>query len=273
MTTAPQPLPGHLTTGWEPDAPLDDTLLRQSVFGLAATNVDVARAMGGRVLDEDGILAADLGVPNAIFNTAVVTHPPDPAAWEAVAGTVEAFFAGGTSGRVFLFSPWPTPDLRARGWELEGHPPLLVRPAGLALPDAPSDLDIRQVTDQDTLTDCKRVLVDGFPFDEHQPFDPKAWLDARVLGLPGHELYLGYREGRPVTAGWLVRHEGLGVLVMGATLPEARRRGYWTGMLRRRLERVGDAVTASLFSDDSRPGAERYGFLPLLRFTAWHRDR
>ncbi|MBW3670061.1 MAG: N-acetyltransferase, partial [Acidobacteria bacterium] len=57
-----------------------------------------------------------------------------------------------------------------------------------------------------------------------------------------------------------------------ATLPEVRRRGYWAAMLRRLHAAEGRAV-AAIFGDMSRPGVQRYGFLPLFHFTLWHRDR
>ena len=197
--SAPHPTQDDETqhpTGWEPDLALDDTLLRQFVFALAAANTDTVRAMGERLYEAEGMVAADLGVPNAIFNAAMLTRPPTEARWQDILDTVDAFCAGGT-GHVFLFSLWPTPDLRHRGWELEGHPPLLVRPPGLAPPPVPSDLEIRAVSDWHTLADFKRVTVDGFPFDEHQPFDRDAWLDEPVLAMPGHQRSSATPAGRP----------------------------------------------------------------------------
>lgn len=262
----------HLTTGWESDVAVDDTLVRHTVIALAAANTDIARAMDGRVLEHEGAVAADLGVPNAVFNAAVLTRPLDEAGWDRLLDTLDGFYANGT-GQVSLFSPWPTPDLGDRGWELEGHPPLLVRPPGLAAPPVPSDLEVREVTDRQTLEDLERVIVDGFPFDEHQPLDPGAWLDERVLELPAHRMFVGYADGEAVAAGWLLRYAGLGVPLLGATLPHARNRGYWRGMLSRRLRAAEGCRVASLFSDMSRPGAEHYGFLPVTRFTVWHRAR
>lgn len=274
--SAPEPTqnPGteHPTTGWEPDLALDDTLVRQFVFALTAANTDTVRAMGGRLHEAERAIAADLGVPNAIFNAAVITRPPGEGGWGDILDTLEAFYAGGT-GHVFLFSLWPTPDLRHRGWELEGHPPLLVRPPGLPAPPVPNDVEIRAVSDRLTLADFKRVTVEGFPFDELQPFDPDAWLDERVLAMPGHRMFVGYADGEAVASGWLLVHAGLGVPILGATLPHARHRGYWRGMLSRRIQAADGLPVATLFSDMSRPGAERYGFLPVIRFTAWRRAR
>jgi hypothetical protein len=56
-------------------------------------------------------------------------------------------------------------------------------------------------------------------------------------------------------------------------LAEARRRGYWQGLLRARLADLDELPSASLFSDMSRAGAERNGFLSITRFTLWRRSR
>jgi hypothetical protein len=56
-------------------------------------------------------------------------------------------------------------------------------------------------------------------------------------------------------------------------LPEARRRGYWQALLRARLADLEGLPSAALFSDMSRSGAERNGFLPVTRFTLWRRAR
>ncbi|HLU56995.1 MAG TPA: hypothetical protein VKZ81_16165 [Pseudonocardia sp.] len=45
-------------------------------------------------------------------------------------------------------------------------------------------------------------------------------------------------------------------------------------MVRSRLQAAPALPAAALFSDDSRPGAERvFGFLPSSRFTLWGRFR
>jgi hypothetical protein len=272
-TITSQPDEEHLTTGWEPGLAVQDTLLRQYVFGLAETNLGIARAMDGRVLEADGVLAADLGVPNAVFNSAVLSRPPREGEWETTLEVVEEHFGGRGAGQVYLWSAWPTPDLRARGWQLEGHPPLLLRSPGLPLPIPGGDVEVREVVDRPGLTEFKRVIVEGFPFDDLQPFDPHAWLDERVLELPGHRMFVGYVDGEAATAGWVQIHGGLAVLVLGATLPRFRGSGCWSTMVRRRLEAAGDLPSASIFSDLSRPIAERHGFLPMVRFTLWSRGR
>ena len=79
-------------------------------------------------------------------------------------------------------SAWPTPDLRPRGWALEGHPPLLLRPPGSEpIPPVPPGRRVERVAGVDGLRDWERVAVDGFPYRELQPYRPGALLDERVL--------------------------------------------------------------------------------------------
>jgi hypothetical protein len=60
---------------------------------------------------------------------------------------------------------------------------------------------------------------------------------------------------------------------LGVTLPEARRRGYWAAMAGVRLADEPDLPAVGVFSDMSRSPAEALGFLPVTRFTLWHRPR
>jgi hypothetical protein len=60
---------------------------------------------------------------------------------------------------------------------------------------------------------------------------------------------------------------------LGVTLPEARRRGYWAAMAAVRLQEAPGLPYVGVFSDMSRPGAEAIRFLPIARFTLWHRAR
>src|SRR5512144_1851555 len=80
-STPHPPLEGHdeahRTTGWEPDAPIGDTLLRRFVFNLATTAENPIAAMGGRVARRAEFAAADLGRPAGYWNgaTAVAAAP------------------------------------------------------------------------------------------------------------------------------------------------------------------------------------------------------
>ena len=113
-------------TGWERHLDVADTLLRRFVFHLAALDAAFTLAGCGRTLDADDVSMADLGRPGGYFNGAVLLRPP--ADWDAVAGDASSVSLAGGHGQFCLWSAWPTPDLHDRGWQLSGHPPLLVRP-------------------------------------------------------------------------------------------------------------------------------------------------
>jgi hypothetical protein len=265
----------HLTDGWEPDLPVSDTLLRRFLFNLAAFNELPAVAAGARVLRRHDLAAADLGRPAAMHNAATLLRPlPYDRAGETLE-VVEGFYDGHGSGEAYLWSAWPTPDLRQRGWVLEGHPPLLLRPAGgpPPPPPVPPGLRAERVTGVEGLRDWERVAVDGFPYRELQPYRPGVLLDERVLADERLRLWVGYEGDRPVCMGTLFVDAGVAAFSLGVTLPEARRRGYWAAMAGVRLLEEPDLPAVGIFSDMSRPPAEALGFLPLQRFTLWHRPR
>jgi hypothetical protein len=132
---------------------------------------------------------------------------------------------------------------------------------------------ISVVTDAAGLRDWERVIALGYPFDDVVPQLPGAFAHEQILNDDRFTMWIAYQGDRPVTAAALFRAHGLAQFAFGVTLPEARRQGHWAALVRLRLHAAGDLPSAGIFSDDSRPGAERYGFLPLTRFTLWSRRR
>lgn len=261
-----------LMTGWEPEAPVGDTLLRRFVFALSAASEQPVAAMGGLVSRCAEFAVADLGRPAGLGNAVTLLQPlavDDPERAGAVLDAVEATVARG-SGAVCLVSAWPTPDLRRRGWQLLGHPPFHLRPPALLPPTPVEGFRVAPVVDAAGLRDFERVVIDGYPLPDVRP---GTLFDERMLGT-GLHLEVGYLDGRPVAAGARHTAHGLVVLLLGATLPSVRRRGCWSAMVRSRLGAAPELPAAALFGDDSRPGAERlFGFLPITRFTLWVRQR
>jgi hypothetical protein len=75
---------------------------------------------------------------------------------------------------------------------LEGHPPLLIRPAGPPSgTPAAKGLRIEPVTDVVGLRDFERVAVEGYPFTDLQPLTPGSLFDERVLGDDRLRLWVG----------------------------------------------------------------------------------
>lgn len=263
----------QLATGWEPDLAVGDSLLRRYLFCWAALCDTFARAAGGRTLTTPRFAAADYRRPSGWFNSATLMQPALGETFGEVLDDVESFFAGG-HGQVHLWSPWPTPDLSRRGWELVGHPPFLVRPpAALVPPPAPPAVDVAEVTDANALTDWERVAVEGYPLPELLPVVPGALADPSLLRDPRLRLSLGRDDGEAVSLGALFSDFGVGCFALGVTRPRSRRHGHWKAHAIRRISAAPDLWMTGVFSDDSRPAAERLGFVAVLRLTLWARPR
>lgn len=265
------------TTGGEPAADLaaDDTVLRQFVLQLAEASASVVDAGdAGAVHRTDHFVLADRRRPAGYFNSVVLQRPLSFDDWRSTMADIDGRVnLPGARGDVYLWSAWPTPDLHHRGWELVGHPPVLVRQPGGRLPEPAAGLRVSRVRSVEELHAWEQVAVDGYPFAELQPFRPGRLLGAGVLSDPRWSFWIGYEGDRPVTIGGLFVRSGFAYLGLGVTVPEARGRGYWYAMVRERLQAAPGLISGSMFSDLSRPGIQRLGYLPVTRLTAWRRPR
>jgi hypothetical protein len=261
----------HLSTGWERDVPIEDSLLRRFLFHNGDLCTAFALSGGGRALETDEFIVADLGRSAGYWNGATLLAPP--ADWDGVLSRVEAFLAGGR-GNAVLFSAWPTPDLRSRGWTLVGHPPFLARPpaALVAPPDAP-DVDLRLVRTEAELAEWERVAIEGYPLPELIPVRTGCIATPTLLDDPRLKLWIVCDDGVAVSAAASFVSRGIGSLALGVTQPEARRHGHWRALAVTRLRDTPDLWMTGIFSDYSRPSAERVGFVPLMRLTLWILDR
>lgn len=262
-----------LETGWEATTPSDDTILRQSVDASITAWEAVASACGGRIERGRSFTAVDLDRPTGVMNSATITEPLFGEELDAAIAEIEAFYAAGDRGEVLLWSPWPTPDLGERGWDLEGHPPLLYRqPTGPLEVAAPEELEVVEVSDLAQLEEWNTVVVEAFPLSGVEPLH--APLGPGVLDDDRFTLLLGRVDGRGVVAGSRVVGGDTSVLLLTAVRPEARGRGYYGPMVRHRLGTAPDLPVVTIVSDHSRPIlVDRFGFLPICRFTLWSRTR
>lgn len=261
----------RLTTGWDELVDLDDTLMRRFVHHHAATMSAFCTAAGGQVDDVREARLADAGRPAGFWNSATVLRPADD--WQALVDAV-ACASGGGIGDLHLWSCFPTPDLRGLGWELMGHPPLLVRPPLHMMP-APGDLAIEpeEVRTPAQMREWEDVVIDGYPLAESGDVRGAVGPPA-ILADPRVQCWLGRDDaGRAVSVGTSFVSHGLISFALGATLPGARGGGHWRAHAITRLRAAPQLWAAGIFSDHSRPLAERLGFLPLTRFTIWRLPR
>jgi hypothetical protein len=270
MTTETVPA---LETGWEPGTPAEDSLLRLGVLAMTGTWETTGQLGDARLHRDDRFSAVDLGRPTGLFNSATLLRPVRDDAFDATVGSIERFYDAGGTGSTLLWSPWPTPDLTGRGWQLQGHPPLLYRPAGLPEQrDQPEDLSVSEVTTERELAEWCTVVVDAFPLDEVDA--PSRLFDPAVLGDERYRFVIGRVGDRPVAVGCQVLVAGTNVLLLSTVRLEERGRGYYSALVRDRLARAPDLPSVTIVSDDSRPVlVHRFGFLPVTRFTLWERPR
>jgi hypothetical protein len=272
----PPVLEPKLRAGWEPDTPVEDSLLRRFLVNWTALIKAHGMPLGGRSLRRHDLTAVDLGRPSFGGNVATLLAPLFEAQVEEVMAALDDFYgfpAGAHSGTAFLFSPWPTPDLRAHAWTLIGHEPLMLRPAGGEAPPPPRGLRVEEVRNEADLRAFELAIIRGFHSPELEAQGSGAVFGAGVPADDRYRLWVGWEEDRPVSAAAAFVAAGINDVTLVATVPQARRHGYgaavtWSATL------ADPALPALLLStDDGRPVYERMGYMSLFRFTVWSRDR
>ena len=236
----------------------------------------MARLHGGTVVADEAFLLGDSGRPVGLSNCATLTQPLTAESAASTLARIAALFAcndPARRGEVILLSAWPTGDLRAAGWSLMGHPPVHLLPAGGAPGPMPPGLRIEEVRDRHGLHAWERVAIEGFPLEGLAAAPPGALMPEGLLDDARSHLWVGWDNERPVSASWAWSEHGINDVVMVATVPDARRRGYGEA-LTWRAALADHALPAMLLSsDDGRPVYERMGFMPLQRCTMWYRNR
>jgi GNAT superfamily N-acetyltransferase len=199
--------------------------------------------------------------------------PEDVGEVAAALGGFYGFSDGGRSGAVFLFSPWPTPDLRPHGWALVEYQPLMLRPAGGGAPPVPSGLRVEEVRDEAGLRAFEVAMVRGFQMHELDGQGPGTVFGAGLLADERQRLWVGWEGDRPVSAATAFVAAGINDVTLVATVPEARGRGYGAA-LTWRATLADPALPAILIATPEGRGVyERLGYVSLFRFTLWSRDR
>jgi hypothetical protein len=262
--------------GWEPDTPSTDSLLRRFLVNWTLGIEAHGLPLGGRSLHRDDLAAVDVGRPAVGANVATLLAPLFPAGMDEVLAALDDFYAFASyepAGTVYLFSPWPTPDLRPHGWVLLDYPPLMLRPAGGTTPPAPPRLRIEEVRDKESLRAFEVVIVRGFAMPEVETQGPGAAFSAGMLTDDRQRLWVGWEEDRPVVGAATFVAEGINNVTLVATVPEARRRGYGAALTWRAT--LADPTLPSLLlaTDEGRPVYEQMGYISLFRFALWQRNR
>ena len=258
-----------LESSYGPQVPSGDSLCNDFVQESARSFAAFATARGDRLARLDGIVTmVDAGSPVPFFNRATLERPV--AHLEQLVGELRNFYRGPEGTASFLFdSAWPTPDLRAHGFTLMGHPPLMLRPANTPLPATAPGLRIVRVDDDQTAHDFEHTLAYGYPAVQMQPVKETSILTAAARTAPRWHHFVGYVDDRPVTAGSAYVDQHLLRVDNIATLEDARGRGYGLAITAAAIG-VDPTKPATLIASDlGRPLYERLGFVALLRVTYW----
>jgi GNAT superfamily N-acetyltransferase len=267
MTTSIIPPEGeHLTTGWEPDLAAADTLVRQAVLVHASWPTVVARAAGRPWRAAPSWAGGWIGDRGALTNPVVLTRPMTHAreTLDEIGSLFQPYVP------YLLISAWPTPDLRPHGLALLGHPPLMVRFPGSALPAPQPGVEVREVRAAAELAVAERVLVEGYPMPELEPLRPGDLLDPALL-KPDTHVWVAWADGEPAAVAAAHHHAGVTLVEYVATLPAARGRGAGAAVTWAATLSDPATPTVLIASDDGRPVYERMGYIALERWTAWLR--
>ena len=259
----------HLANGWERDLPSSDSLMRSYTDAFAEMVVDIARAAGGRVFEDDHFAAADAGTPSAYTNAAVLLGPLGESATADAVSRITAFFDAAPGGPWLLFSPVPTPDLRPQGLGAVGHPPLMFRPHGGERRHPPPELEIVQVDDPAMLQTFERTAIEAYPLPELAEAHSGTFMPPALLDDDRFLFFLGLAEGRPI--GTSMAHVGASMshVEYVSAMPGARGRGYGEAMTWPATLADAEAPSMLIASDLGRPTYERMGYLTMARFTVW----
>jgi hypothetical protein len=257
-----------LESGYGPSAPSGDNLCNDFQQENARSFEALSRARGDRVKRIDGELTlTDASSPLPFINRAILEQPITDA--ERTVGQLREFYGESGEGPYLVDSAWPTPDLRAHGFTLMGHPPLMLRPPNTPLPEAPAELRIVEVADATTAADLERTLIDGYPAPMLQPFEHVNLFTPGALTAGGWTHFVGYVDDRAVTVGSSYAGHRLVRVDNIATLAEGRGRGYGLAITAATVG-VDPAKPATLIASDlGRPIYERLGFVAVLRATYW----
>jgi hypothetical protein len=257
----------HLTTGWEPDVAPFDSVVRASVLVHASWAIAQARSLGRPWRDGPAWAGGHSGDRGAMTNWVVLKQPLLDL--DDLIGQFDDLFPPGVP--FLLVSAWPTSDLGGYGLGLVGHPPLMFRPQSATTTSPIPDLDVRWVSDADELAEAERVLVDGYPMPELQPFAPGR-LYAPALLATETRIAVAYLDGSPIATATAHSSHGITLIEGVAVMPEARGKGAGAAVTAAATTAFPGQSTVLLASDDGQPVYERLGYLRLERWSVWLRS-
>ena len=134
-------------------------------------------------------------------------------------------------------------------------------------------LDVRRIREARELRDYEQVLRlawGGSDFSEH-----RAFLEMYLERWPEHvAMFVGYAEGMPASCGRVLLNPDsrFAYLAGGATVPEHRRKGFYSRLVATRAEAARSGCSSFLSviaSPASEPALSKLGFRTVTKVTPW----
>ena len=240
----------------------------------AEASVVWGSSLGGRVLRRDDAVAGYAGRPAFVANAVTPLRPLTEANVGDLMRALEGhygFASGQRTGRVLIFSAWPTPDLVPQGWSLLGDVPLMLRPSGGEVPETHAGLRIEAVRDEAALRDAEAVTVRGFGLRDAEVLEPGGLFGPALLDDDRMRMWVGYEGDTPVTTAACFVSGGITNVINVATIPEARGRGHATAVTWHATLTEPSLPTLLIASDQGQHVYERMGYSTVRRFQLWSR--
>ena len=163
--------------------------------------------------------------------------------------------------------------LCARGYRPLELSSVLFQPIVEPAPSAADNVTVR-VAEPHEAALWAEVSTRGWSHDHPEYADLMMELGAVAAARDNTVCFLAEADGQPGAAGALCLHEGVAVFAGAATVPELRRRGLQSALLRERMRYAFShncdlAMMAALPGSDSQRNAERAGFSVAYTRTKW----
>jgi ribosomal protein S18 acetylase RimI-like enzyme len=240
----------------------DELIARAEANYFHAWRSIVSAKEGGEVVEGDGVLITNSGMPVPWFNIGFITRRPADA--DGAVRRIAAYFDERRMPFIIRLreglDPAAERAAEAQGIAYTDTVPGMVLPAMPTSVAAPVGLEIQTVGDSSTMRHHADVLAESFamPRDFAEQF-----VSENLLHIPDVELYVGYIDGEPVASSALVAsHQAAGVYNVGC-LDSHRRKGYGEAMTRYAVQRgaeLGCTFGSLQASEMGRPLYERMGF-------------
>lgn len=195
------------------------------------------RIPGTRLDREADMVIYSTGIPNSRFNGVLDARFTEKNVTERTDSAL-SYFQNRRLPMTWHVGSLSTPENLGAHLESRGMTPndvvngMAVDLADVRNPQKPSELEIKRVSDQESLKDCIAVVAEAYGFTEDVR---KTLFDVYTsLGIDTeHRWVLGKMRGLPVGTSLLILQKGYAVIWIVGTIPEVRGRG------------IGSAITHS----------------------------